>query len=290
MSINFENFNWEQYLSINPDLQYMNCKDEAWNHWLKHGQKEERPIKYINNSNIHNGRLGNIFFINMTLHFIALKFNLKCNYKYFEKFKKLGIYLHIGNKEYNNEITITDSNFISIIKNNDIEYSNIIINNENWFQTKFFVEYLNMYFNIPYNKYKIINNNIYKKRYNNNNDLFIHVRLGDIEDRINNIQNYYDIAISKINYVTGYISSDNINHPICKYIINKYNLIIINEDEISTIMFSSTCNNIILSGGTYSWLIGFLAFFAKNIYYPNLQKCWYGDIFQFKNWNSIKIN
>jgi len=54
-------------------------------------------------------------------------------------------------------------------------------------------------------------------------------------------------------------------------------------------MFASTCNNLILSGGTFSWLIGFLAFYSKNIYYPldNKNK-WYGDIFIFPEWTGIE--
>jgi hypothetical protein len=58
--------------------------------------------------------------------------------------------------------------------------------------------------------------------------------------------------------------------------------------EVDTIMFGSTCNNIILSGGTFSWLIGFLAFFSKNIFYPKMQEKWYDiNIFDFENWKSI---
>ena len=290
MNITYNDFNWNKYIHINNDLKNLSSKDEAWNHWISHGKNEERPISEVNNTNIHNGRFGNLFFINMALHFVSLKFNLKCTYKYLKKFEKLGIYLHEGTNEFSEEIILTDENFIDIIKDNDYKKSNIIINNDNWFQTKFFVIYLKAYFDIPYNKLKILNNNYYKKRYNNNNDLFIHVRLGDIEERVSNIQDYYDIAISKINFVNGFISSDNIKHSLCKYLIDKYKLIVIELDEVETIMFSSTCNNIVLSGGTYSWLIGFFAFYAKNIYYPELQKCWYGDIFQFNYWNSIKLN
>jgi hypothetical protein len=49
-------------------------------------------------------------------------------------------------------------------------------------------------------------------------------------------------------------------------------------------MFASTCNHIVLSGGTFSWLIGFLAFFSKSIYYPRIKNKWYGDIFIFPHW------
>jgi hypothetical protein len=290
MNINYEDFNWNEYINLNKDLHIMNTKDEAWKHWINHGQIEERPLTLINNTFIHHGRFGNLFFINMALHFLSLKFNLNCHYKYYNKFKKLGIYLHKGSKTYDNNITLTDDNFIDIIKNNDTTKSNIIINNESWFQTKTFANYLKNYFNISFNKNKIIENNIYKNRYNNNNDLFIHVRLGDIENRIDNINKYYENTLSEIKFNIGYISSDNISHSLCQSLIEKYKLFVVENDEIETIMFATTCNNIVLSGGTFSWLIGFLAFFSKNIFYPNLKNCWYGDIFQFTCWNCIHFN
>jgi len=292
MDINYNNFDWINYVSLNPDLNFITNKEEGWSHWLNHGLKEERPLTNLNNTFIHNGRLGNLFFVNMALHFISLKFNLKCEYKYLNKFNKLGVFLYRGINLYSDsqQITLTDDNFIDIIKDNYCIKSNIIINNNNWFQNKYFVEYLKTYFNIPYNKNQIIKNNNYKERYNNNNDLFIHVRLGDVEDRTDNIINYYTIALSKIKFTTGFISSDNINHKICRYLIDNYNLIVIDKDEIETIMFASTCLYIILSGGTFSWLIGFFSFFSKKIFYPLINKCWYGDIFEFTHWNSIKFN
>ena len=290
MNIQYENFNWELYIVINKDLNEMKTKELAWDHWINHGIHEERPLSTINNSNIHNGRLGNLFFVNMVLHFLSLKLNLNSNYKYFDKFVKLGIYLHKGNNSYDDTLTITDDNFIEIIQNSDISKCNVILNNENWFQTSEFASYLQKYFNISYNKYKITEKNIFKNRYNCNNDLFIHVRLGDVESRVNNIIQYYDETIKNLIYNNGYISSDDISNPMCQFLIKKYNLIIINYDVIETIMFASTCNNIILSGGTFSWLIGFFSFYSKNIYYPNLKNCWFGDIFKFSFWKSIDFN
>jgi hypothetical protein len=285
----FENFDWITYIEINPDLfiNNINTKEKAWTHWVNHGEKEERPLLKKNNSNIHNGRFGNLFFVNMVIHFIALKINLKCSYKYFNKFKELGVYLHIGENEYNTDLLINENNFLDIIKTTTIEKQNIIINNENWFQTKDFVEYLYDYFHIPYNKNKIINQNLFKKRYKNNNDVFVHIRLGDVKNKITNIEKYYDNVLSKIEFINGYISSDDIENSICKKIIKKYNLIEINKSEVETIMFASTCNNIVLSGGTFSWMIGFFAFFSNAIYYPHIENRWYGDIFNFPNWYSI---
>ena len=56
-------------------------------------------------------------------------------------------------------------------------------------------------------------------------------------------------------------------------------------DEIRTFQFGSTCKNIILSHGSFSAIIGYLAFYS-NIYYPKYDenKKWYGDMFSINNW------
>ena len=71
--------------------------------------------KYINTTHKHHGRLGNLFFVGMTLHFIAQKNNLRCEYKEYNKLKKLGIELFIGEYIYNENIILSDSNFYDII-------------------------------------------------------------------------------------------------------------------------------------------------------------------------------
>ena len=70
MNITYEEFNWELYREINDDLQNLNTKNDAWEHWINHGQYEERPLSIINNTCIHKGRFGNLFFINISSLFI----------------------------------------------------------------------------------------------------------------------------------------------------------------------------------------------------------------------------
>ena len=284
--INYENFDWKIYLIINY-LHFSN-KETTWKHWLEYGNKEGRPFSLINNSRVHHARFGNLFFVNLAVHFICLKSKLKFDYKYYDQFKELGLDLYIGNQTFQENITLTDDNFFKLIIGEEVLNKNIIIKNDAWCQTRDFCIFLREYFSLKKIKGKIINKNKYKKRYQNNNDLFIHVRLGDIENTWNNSYEYYDNIIKKISFDKGYISSDTIQSDICKKLIEKYKLNIIDEKEVNTIMFASTCNNILLSGGTFSWLIGFLAYYSKNIYYPkNKKNKWYGDIFVFAEWNGI---
>jgi hypothetical protein len=285
LKIPYDDFDWITYLKINKDIydSGINTKFKSWEHWIKYGIKEERAFSYINNSNIHNGRFGNLFFLNMFLHFFSKKFDLLCNYKYFDKFNQLGIELHTGSKIYDTSLLVTETNFLLFLEDNfnfNIIPSNLIIHNDIWFQKKEFCLYLETYFNNTINKYKIIINNSFKNRYNNNDDLFIHFRLGDVESNTTKLFEHYDNLLKNISFKNGYISSDSINSKYCEYFIKKYNLSIINYDEIETIMFGSTCNNIVLSGGTFSWLIGFFAFYSKNVYYPSYENPWFGNIFE----------
>lgn len=287
LNISYENFPWETYLEINDDLKDtgINTYLSAWNHWKKYGKMEERAFSYINNTNIHNARFGNIFFINMFLSILSMKYNIKCSYKYEKKFKKLGIFFHKGKNIYNKNILVTENNFIYLLRETLIP-SNIIITNEVYFQTKEFCQILHRYFNVDKLKNRIIKSNIYSARYKNNDDLFIHVRLGDIKQLMVDNYDKLDKLISKITYREAFISSDSIEDPFCKKLIIKYNLRVYISSDIETIMFANTCNKIIMSGGTFSWMLGFFGFFSEKIFYLKLPKTWYGDIFFFDNWIS----
>ena len=286
-----KNFDWLQYTYDNKDLICILDEKHAWHHWILHGHREKRILKNINNNTNkvnttenHNGRFGNLFFVNMVMHFISEKYNLKVNYKYHNKFINLGINLHIGTNTYTENTYLTELNYFDLINKND-KFTNIIINNNTWFQNYEFCFFLQLYFNKSKIKNKILQKNKFKDRYSKNNDLFVHVRLDDIEDDLrNNNFDYYDNIIKKYEFNNGYIASDNLNSKICIELVKKYSLKIVNFNEEETIMFGSTCNIIVLSGGTFSWLIGFLAYYSKNINYPINSKKWYGDIFVYENW------
>jgi hypothetical protein len=63
---------------------------------------------------------------------------------------------------------------------------------------------------------------------------------------------------------------------------------VLDINEVDTIKFASTCKYIILSNGTFSWMIGVFAFFS-DIYYPIMKKKWNGDIFVFEDWKGITV-
>jgi hypothetical protein len=142
--INYEDFDWKIYLIINH--LYFPNKEDTWQHWLQYGNKEGRPFSLINNSRVHKARFGNLFFVNVAVHFICLKSKLKFDYKYYDEFKELGLDLYIGNQTFVENITLTDDNFFELLIGEEVIKKNIIIKNDAWCQTRDFCIFLREYF------------------------------------------------------------------------------------------------------------------------------------------------
>jgi hypothetical protein len=235
------------------------------------------------------GRLCNKVIMNLCFSILAEINNLYITYDYIDECEQLGINLFCGKCKYNIDLIISDDNYLDIVsKSRENVLTKNIKNLNCFFQTKEISNYLYNYLNLPIISKNIIDKNKFIERYNNNNDIFIHIRLGDVT-RFNAGYVYYEKAIKNINnYDKIYISSDSINHEICQLLIKNWIAIPIEYNEVETIHFGSTCKNVILSHGSFSCVIGYLSFFS-NIYYPSYEKnkIWYGDMFSISNWNRV---
>ena len=119
----------------------------------------------------------------------------------------------------------------------------------------------------------IIDKNPYKERYQNNNDVFIHIRLGDAE--LWNVGiDFYISCINNLNYNNIYIGTEKYDNELIQKLKSLYpSIIFFEEDAVKTIQYGSTCKNIILSHGSYSAMIGYLSFFS-NVYFLNEKPEW----------------
>ncbi len=232
------------------------------------------------------GRLGNQIIRGLAVSIIAEKHDLRASYFDKELIKKLGINLFSGNNSYESTVYLLDENYFSIL-NQDILDTNLDATSR-FFQTKDITNLLYNYLHSSQIKSNIIDVNPFKERYNSNNDLYIHIRLTDAVQWNPGLE-YYIKTIKNFDFDKLYISSDDTSHFIITQILENYpDAEIINYDETETIQFASTCKNIILSHGSFSAVIGYLAFFS-NISYPEYQtdKIWYGDMFSINGWNKI---
>ena len=234
------------------------------------------------------GRFGNQLIRNISVSLIAEKHNLKVNYSSKYLSDKLGVLLFSGSNSYEITKQLNDNNFFTIYGYDNINYN--LNPNDNYFQTKEITDLIYNYLRSNKIKSNIISNNIFKERYNNNNDVCLHIRLTDAA-RWNPGVTYYINSIKNITFDNVYLSTDDINHEIIQQILNIYPFIkIIDYDVINTLQFVSTCKNVILSHGSFSALIGYLSFFS-NIYYPEYEhdKMWYGDMFTKDNFIKLSI-
>jgi hypothetical protein len=234
------------------------------------------------------GRLGNRIIRNLAVSLLAEKHNLKVQYFNENLTNKLGINLFSGDNTYDTIQTLTEDNYFSIYHCDNLNYN--LNPKYNYFQTKEITNFIYDYLHTDIVKTKIIKSNPFKERYNENNDLFIHIRLTDVA-QYNPGFHYYSNTIKTIHFDHLYLSTDDHNHHIVQELLQLYPTTkLLHYDEINTFQFASTCKHIILSHGSFSAIIGYLSFFS-NIYYPEyeLNKQWYGDMFSIKNWNKCSV-
>lgn len=255
----------------------------------------------INTTFDSGGRLGNMIFRNLVSHKMAELNSLNFKYERIEEINKLGIILFTsGNKTYSHTLVLTDEIiddvlFKELIINNIVKNKNIIFRQHSynpynlldysWCQTKLIAKYIRETINTQ--RRNIISVNPYNLRFKTNNDLIVHVRLGDtVELKVNTYFEYYDKTLSTLKFDKGYITSDSLEHEYCLKLISKYNLTPVNLDEVKTIQFASVCKYVVLSSGTFSWVIGVFSFFS-NVFYPKIKTKWHGDIFVFDDWTEV---
>ena len=247
------------------------------------------------------GNLCNQLFRNIAFSIIAEKFDLLVNYNetkrcdvpnvpFIKLINSLGIDLFSGTKKYTETKIITDDNYFDIYNQEEINF-NLSVGDNTYFQTNDISNLLYKYFNREDIKNKIIKKNPFEKRYNNNNDIFIHVRLGDVEWMYPGFE-YVEKCLNKIqnNYDNIYIATNDFNSSYIKEIKNKYpDLKFIDKSPIESIQFGSTCKHIILSNGSFSATIGFFGYYS-DIYYPSQMFSWWNEKFgpwEISKWNKI---
>jgi hypothetical protein len=237
----------------------------------------------INTTYHKGGRLGNKLFRNIVCSVLAEKNNLNFSYDAYIETVSLGIPLFRGSQTFSDSFVLYDNEGEKIL---DTGLKANVILHDGFFHNPFCSKLVYDYFRQHEDSIKDANH--YKKRYDKNNDVFVHVRLGDME-MFNAGFDYYDEVLSTICFFKGYISSDSIDHDICRQLIKKYQLEVYDNDEINTFMFASTCKHIVLTCGSFSYLIGALALPTSNVFYPesNHLSRWCGDIYRIESWNKV---
>jgi hypothetical protein len=234
------------------------------------------------------GRLCNQIIKNLAMSFIAKKHDL--NIKYHDQYRMdaLGIPLFSGKNSYGDTLPVNDRNYEDMYKLDTIQAN---IYSDTYLQTHPIATRIYSYFRTPEVQASMLAKNPFKDRFNKNNDVYIHIRLTDAEKHNPGIE-YYLKALSMIEFDNIHISSDNVNHDIIYEILTKYpdSTYIEEYGPEETLQFASTCKYVILSHGTFSAMIGHLAFFSKVLFptYDRNRPNWFGDVFYMEGWTDIE--
>jgi hypothetical protein len=234
------------------------------------------------------GRLCNQIIRSIAVSLIAEKHDLKVIYYNANRMENLGIPLYSGSKLYATTLTLNDKTYEDVDAMVKLEDNLDVNSSDSYLQTHAIARRVYSY--LHKNKHAIISKNPFKELYNNNNDVFVHIRLTDAEKHNPGID-YYLKVLSMLDFDTIHISSDNVNHDIIYRILMAYpdSATIATYEPEETLQFASTCKHVILSHGTFSAMIGYIGYYS-NIYFPAYDRDannWYGDVFYMDGWNAI---
>ena len=124
-----------------------------------------------------------------------------------------------------------------------------------------------------------------------NDEVFVAYRIGDLANTQAMLPlDYYVTALKSLNFSKGYITSDSINHPNILKLSKQFNLEpYSNNDPMCKINFAKNFRQLILSEGSFSFLMGFLSK-AENIICSRRPLYWHGDLFFNSNWVGLNID
>lgn len=231
----------------------------------------------------YGGRLGNNLIQYTAANIFSKKFKYKLATPATNNGLNFGEYFNLkgsdGKEFTHTEVIIDNHNFLNYLNKDEIPDSHYIFSD--YFQIKdFIMEYEE--------KIKSEFNNLNKIK-KNNNEVFVIYRIGDIENKKQMLPiEYYRECLKEIEFHTGFITSDSINHPNVVSLSNEFNLKIFNEPcPMKTIDFTRSFDKLVLSEGTFSWWAGTLSD-ASQIFYNERDRFWHGDIFVNKFWVNKK--
>jgi hypothetical protein len=232
------------------------------------------------------GRMCNQIIRAIAVSILAKKFDLRVDYcKIPPICEAMGIPLYNGTIEHGKTVQLTDDNFMEIYLSDSIETDFDPNTPTSYFQTKEISKLV--YDWLQANRQDIIEHNPFKKYYGKNRAIFVHCRLTDAAT-FSPGYDYYAGAIRDLQQKEQtqdttqqiIIGTDDPQHSMVQQLVREFGAEIMNIRPEHTIQCASTCKYIVLSHGSFSAMIGWLAFSSSMIYYPPYkQHMWFGDMF-----------
>lgn len=231
-------------------------------------------------------RLGTHIIRNLAISLLAAKHDLCVGYASKEPTDQLGIELFIGRTVHADTSELHDGNYLSFYNRAGLRCN--LSANHSSFQTKEVAGLIYRHLRTSAVQASVVRHNPHKGRYHANNDLFVHVKLTDV-CRYNPVSRYYQRTIETIAYDQLYVCIDDASHPMVGGLADAYpHARWVECGLVETIQLASTCRHVVLSHGSFSAFIGYLAFFST-VYFPDYghDTMWHGDMFSITGWVKV---
>jgi hypothetical protein len=207
--------------------------------------------------------------------------------------QNLGIYFYSGQNNYPKRVVLDNMTWQLILEGEHfpVNFGRVT----DYFQIPEVMTMLYNFVREPQVKNEIVRKNPFASKYGNNHDIFIHIRLDDVEMYRQPVENYM-ACIDNIFHLHRnsvmpfpnniHIATDSPDHPYIQKIRDTYanivNVATVIFDEITTIQFGSTHQHVILSHGSFSGIIGYLSYDSV-VYYPKKRAIWAEQFFDHFN-------
>lgn len=223
------------------------------------------------------GRLGNNILQYLMASYLSSKFDLALDQPT-DLNDDFEINKHEGGRHLENVVEVNDSNVMEFLEKDSINHG-LLVNG--FFQNKdIFLrqDVLDFY-----------RKTIIPKYIPNTSDLFVHIRLGDTEDKSNLPYEYYENQMNKIEYHTCLLASDSPDSKIIKKFRSQYKNVQIFEGwkPSFVIRYGANCDQMLLSAGSFSFCMALFRLKNSKVYCIDNQimtenlkvRQWNGDMF-----------
>ena len=222
------------------------------------------------------GRLGNKFFQNLAISIVARKFDLYTVYHEgydiydfsggVDNFEELGIDLFSGNcclrQLHKDEVILSSATLPHLLDPKtecpQVIYRAFASDDATWLQTASWAHML-LSDVIPTLQPGLLRANPWRDRAGKNNDLFVHLRLGDATQWTPRAVEDFCVAIKATKYDDIYVASDSLSHQDVRILQTQFGAKLFNASTVKTIQFGSLCKHIIVTDGTFGWMIAALS-------------------------------